>query len=525
MSLNLSIKKTGLLLVAVPFVCELAFVVVLAYLHWQAESEVQREIRSKTIIEHSDVLMVNVLNAAQASSTYALNIHDPDKLAAAQQQFEAANGRSREEFDYLQSAVRDKPDEAAMLSEMREVYTRYQTLAQELVEFVRHKDEYPPLVFQVKIFRGVRTLNDMIKQISGKMNDLISEEKEIEIHSPQARAIDETALMSALCAGLAMTFALAVVLANFFGKNIGDRLNVIDQNTFQLAKGLPLKPRLEGKDEIAHVDSVFHDMAAKLKEADRLKQEFVGIISHELRTPLTSIQALLTLLEAGVLGELPDKSKSRIRGAEADVERLIKLINELLDIEKMESGRLDMTFAETKINDILARSTNSVRMMAEKRKVAVVAPEDITATIVADGDRLVQVLVNLLSNAVKFSPEGGKITVSCAPIKEKEVEFRVQDQGRGIPPEFIDSVFDRYKQVEINDSRQKGGTGLGLAICKAIIEQHGGRIGVTSKEGEGSTFWFRVPLIAQDTQPVEAPPAQPTPAKRSTDSSRAEARH
>ena len=236
---------------------------------------------------------------------------------------------------------------------------------------------------------------------------------------------------------------------------------------------------------------------------------------------MTSIQALLTLLEAGILGELPDKSKHRIRGAEADVERLIKLINELLDIEKMESGRLDMLFANTQIGDVLARSVNSVRAMAEKRNVLVVAPEDINATIVADGDRLVQVLVNLLSNAVKFSPDGGRITVTCLPVKDG-VEFRVADQGRGIPAEFIDSVFDRYKQVEINDARQKGGTGLGLAICKAIIEQHGGKIGVTSQEGRGSTFWFRVPQVAQETR--AAPPPQSIPAKESSLRSGAKAR-
>ena len=143
MLLNLSIKRTGLLLVAVPLICELFFVLLLGYLHWQAEAEVQREVLSKTIIEHSDVLMINVLNSAQATSTYALNIHDEEKMRVAAEQFEASNKQSAAEFEYLQQAVRDKPQELATLQEMRDIYLKYQTLANGLREFVAHKDEYP----------------------------------------------------------------------------------------------------------------------------------------------------------------------------------------------------------------------------------------------------------------------------------------------------------------------------------------------------------------------------------------------
>lgn len=227
-------------------------------------------------------------------------------------------------------------------------------------------------------------------------------------------------------------------------------------------------------------------------EVERLKKEFISTVSHELRTPLTSIRGSLRLLTSGAFGPLPPEANEMLAVADRNTVRLIALINDILDLEKLESGRIEMTFASHPLAEILQRAQESVAAFATLQRIPInVAPTDLV--VQADNDRLVQVLVNLLSNAVKFSASGSEVNVS-AHAENGWVEVHVQDHGRGIPAAYLDKVFERFRQVDASDERQKGGTGLGLAICKNIIEQHHGVIGVESEEGKGSTFWFRLPV-------------------------------
>lgn len=248
---------------------------------------------------------------------------------------------------------------------------------------------------------------------------------------------------------------------------------------------------------------VAHDITDR-KKLERMKQEFLSMISHDLRTPLTSVGGFLTLLEKGAYGTLNSTGDQRTAAAERNVTRLISLINDLLDIEKLESGTLTMHRQQTDLSDVVARSVDAVRVFAEQHNVKLQA-EPIPFEVFADGDRLVQVLVNLAGNAVKFAPPDSTVTIAAEDIGTA-IEIKVIDHGRGIPAKFRDVIFDRYRQVEAADATKKGGTGLGLAICKAIVEQHGGKIGVESEEGKGSTFWFRLPKrVVESQEPAEEP--------------------
>jgi two-component system, OmpR family, sensor histidine kinase VicK len=224
---------------------------------------------------------------------------------------------------------------------------------------------------------------------------------------------------------------------------------------------------------------------------EKLKGEFISTVSHELRTPLASIRGSLSLLAGGVLGDLSDEAREMVTIAERNCVRLIGLVNDILDLERLEQGRLQMEIGEVAMADVLARTREAVQAFAAEREVPV-EMEPTTVALQGDGARLVQVLVNLVSNAVKFSPAGAAVRVT---VRENDgrVRMEVSDRGRGIPASHGAAIFERFRQVESSDAREKGGTGLGLAICKAIVEQHGGEIGVESEVGRGSTFWFEIP--------------------------------
>ena len=245
--------------------------------------------------------------------------------------------------------------------------------------------------------------------------------------------------------------------------------------------------------EITNNSRVLERTVERLKEVERLKDGFLSTVSHELRTPLTSIRGSLGLLASGALGALSDDVVEVVSIAERNAVRLIGLINEILDLERLQTGRIELQFAEVPADSIVRRAIESLATSWQEHGVAVEAPT-VSCSIWADADRMVQVLVNLLSNAVKFSPAGGVVTIGVA-LADGSVEFRVTDRGRGVAADDQRLIFERFQQVETSDARDKGGVGLGLAICKSIVEQHGGTIGIESDVGEaghGSTFWFRV---------------------------------
>ncbi len=227
------------------------------------------------------------------------------------------------------------------------------------------------------------------------------------------------------------------------------------------------------------------------REVDRMKKEFVSIVSHELRTPLTSIRGSLTMLTSGAVGQMPDEALEMLAIAERNAVRLIGLINDILDLERLESGKLDMHFAPVPLKNIIASATEAVAALAATQNVRI-SQKDSAAIVIADQERLIQVVVNFLSNAIKFSPEGSTVEIEISETPGW-TEVGVTDAGRGIPKASRDAIFERFHQVQAGDAREKGGSGLGLAICKTIVEKHSGTIGVSSNEGEGSTFWFRIP--------------------------------
>ena len=247
--------------------------------------------------------------------------------------------------------------------------------------------------------------------------------------------------------------------------------------------------------ELESAKAVAEQTVERLEEVEQLKKGFLSTVSHELRTPLTSIRGSLGLLASGAAGPLSDQVVEIVALAERNAIRLMALIEDILDLERLETGKIELQITQVPIASILRRAMESLAAFGAQG-VRVEAPT-VSSSIHGDADRIVQVLVNLLSNAVKFSPPGGVVTIAVT-ADGKWTEFRVTDHGRGVPAVHRRAIFERFRQVDPSDAREKGGAGLGLAICKSIVEQHGGSIGVESEEGAGSAFWFRLATDAAD---------------------------
>jgi PAS domain S-box-containing protein len=245
----------------------------------------------------------------------------------------------------------------------------------------------------------------------------------------------------------------------------------------------------------------FRDITAK-HELDRLKSQFVSTVSHELRTPLTSIRGALGLLSGGLLGEVSAKGQRMLDIAVSNTDRLVRLINDILDVERIESRQMEMARVEVDAFDVMERAAESVQSMAEEAGVRlVIQPE--TATLLGDRDRIIQILTNLLGNAIKFSPRDTTVTLSVA-CREAECTFRVVDEGRGVPNGKLEMIFERFQQVDASDSRDKGGSGLGLAICRSIVVAHGGRIWAEKNEPAGTVVQFTIPVAVAPAAPEAA---------------------
>ena len=252
-------------------------------------------------------------------------------------------------------------------------------------------------------------------------------------------------------------------------------------------------PVLNAAGELVQRCGIVSDISQR-KEAERRVSEFYSMVSHELRTPLTSIKAALGLIQGGQVGGVSDEAADLVNIATGESDRLIRLINDILDIRKVQAGKLDVSIQRLSAEEVVSTTIASMRGLSLEAHVSLCYSVLNSSEVLGDRDRVIQVLTNLLSNAIKFSPPKSQVEVTVEKRSDDFVCFSIADQGPGIADHEKPRLFSMFQQLDSSDSRARGGTGLGLAISKAIVEELGGRIDFDSAPGRGSTFWFELPV-------------------------------
>ncbi len=295
---------------------------------------------------------------------------------------------------------------------------------------------------------------------------------------------------SAVLAALAASVLAALAGAGVLAYRMTRALRRLSTATSELAQGAFTGPvRIESHDEIGELAEAFNHMAARLREADRLKEEFFTHISHELRTPLTAVREAVHLLRDRVPGPLEPRQARLVEIMDASTERVLRLVNQILELSRLQAGLLAIDRRWVDLDKLAARALQELRPQAEARGVTLAQhAAGPSLGVLGDEERLLQVLVNLVGNAIKFTPADGAVHVRLA-TRGEEVEITVEDTGVGIPAEVLPRIFERYWQARGGP----GGTGLGLAIVRGIVEAHGGRVSAESHEGAGSRFMVRMP--------------------------------
>lgn len=476
--------RNGLLVVILPTVFQLAFLTALAILLEHTEREVDERLASKSRVAAATTVVGRTVDAELISLFY--NVNPLDLLAM---QFDESRRSAEEMSRQLIKLCSDKPDRLEAAKQIdastRVSLKRLGRIFNE--DFSQNLD----IGNFVKTSAGMTRVFNLFTKSFLHVDTFLEMERKLQNRAARQEKQYRGLIKKIIIWSVSLNVLMTVVLAIFFTLGTTARLKTVLDNTTRLLNREPLSPPIGGDDEIAQLDTVFHATANDLASVDRHRRHLVSLVREDLSTPLRQVQFTLHNLSQGVLAELSDKAQSRLTMAAKDTDRVIRLIDDLLSIENMQGASFELKMSQVSSNDLIQQATSSVKQLADRAGINL-AVQNSGVQVLADSDRIVQVLINFLSNAIKFSPADSIITIKTRQ-QEGTIIFSVTDKGRGIPGDKLQSVFERFQQVDSADQTTKGGTGLGLPISKSIIEQHGGSIGVDSQEGEGSTFWFALP--------------------------------
>ena len=297
-------------------------------------------------------------------------------------------------------------------------------------------------------------------------------------------ALPAPALLGGLCV---IDILITIGLIVWFQSKLRARLALLVENAERLPTGVPLRP-LGGSDELAQLDGAMHKASSDLRRLSEHRQSLMEMVAHDLKAPLAATQVSLDILSTEKAGVLTAMQRKQVEAARHNVHRTVGLINDLLTVDRLEAGSLQLRKKDVDLATLASQAVESVAPLAKLKNVELVS-DAVHQIVQADPERLVQVMVNLLSNAIHFSPHNSMVELRAA-VEGKDVRVSVRDQGPGVVPDAQGKLFDKFYQAS---GKSKIGFGVGLSICKHIVRLHQGDIGVNSEPGRGSEFWFTLP--------------------------------
>lgn len=485
------ILHKGLALVIVPCIVDGVFCWQLNQVLNQTEQIAKEEETRAQVIALANQIITLYGSAAGKMTTYALG-RDPKMLAVAQaQRLELRRYYQRLDEVTGNGAPEDK-DLNAKIEHLRQVGEEHLAMMEAMGSSGsggREANNMITIVERLKSFR----FRDFIKSAGEATEELSNFTTQEQRQVDRLRSSEEASKRSVktmVLYGIVGNSLLALALALLFLTNITNRLAILVENARRLGKQLPLDKRVKGTDELTYLDNVLHEADKELRNSAEQRQYLMQMVAHDLRSPLMSAQVALDLLLDPRAAELPPMATRQIEALKRNMTRLTSLTNDLLTIDKLEAGKLDLDRATVDVRSFVDEAAQTLLDLARQKNIDL-RNECTQVSILADKGRMLQVLTNLLSNAIKFSPQGAPIVVSCSSADAQFVTVRVSDKGPGIAASEQEKVFSKFFQL--NQGTGKG-FGLGLAICKLITEAHGGTIGVESDGASGSCFWFKVPV-------------------------------
>jgi two-component system sensor histidine kinase GlrK len=385
------------------------------------------------------------------------------------------------------TAMTQTPEARAILERIKQQHSSYEALLEEEMGRAKTGKPYPVNPFKKKKEALADAILEELKNLRTHAQQSTHEKIE---RLDQGGAASRTAVLFMALASVIM----GVLMAFLITRSITRPVALLKKKTAEIAQGeFGGELNIASPPEIAELASAFDAMCRKLRELDTMKSEFFSVMSHELRTPLSSIKEGTGLLLEGVGGPLTEKQQKLLRIVAEESQRLIRLVNTMLDLSKMEAGMMTYRFEPTRLADLVERTMTELMPLAEAKKITFEAKmAEPLPLLKLDQEKILQVLRNLIGNAVKFTPEGGQVVVG-AGVNNGHVQISIGDTGPGIREDDLGKIFDKYHQVQ-TEGRAAHGTGLGLAIAKYAVTAHGGKIWVESKPGEGSTFLFSLPV-------------------------------
>jgi two-component system sensor histidine kinase GlrK len=432
------------------------------------------------ILDHERVLADLLLGQSRAEQKFVITRDEAWYL-----QFV----RLKNDFiERIENAVAlDQADATPILEVIQTQYRRFADLVDDEAGYVRRNRAYPQARYQQDKNALVDAMLNLFEQLRASQQQTIYS-KVANLRTVADRAQQAAGTIAVVCLLAIMLLSLLLT------KSITRPIGLLKNKTQEIAAGnFDARVEVRSPPEIGELADALNSMGQKLRELDRMKADFFAAMSHELRTPLTSIKEGTGLLLEGIGGPTTEKQRKLLAILAEESNRLILLVNSLLDLSKMEAGMMSYDFALAQIDPLLKRAVAEVAPLVEAKQITIESTVDQPLPAVRiDAERILQVLRNLLGNAIKFTPKGGLVRVSARPAGDK-LEIAVTDSGPGIPQEALLSIFEKFNQGMRADDLARSGTGLGLAIAKSIISSHGGKIWAESQLGHGSTFIFVLP--------------------------------